>query len=365
MCEMRVKKRLLGAIRGQEIDRMPWSPFLAYYWDFVDEAIAKKGQFAYLQDLKADPLLRGFHCLYQVKRHQCEIHDVTHGKTRTVTYTTPVGTLREVYTFAPAAKTWFLTGHPVTNRETLNILQYIYEHTEIVRNTQQFDEDWQTLGDDALLLPVIGTLCKTGIQSMVEHWLGTEELAYAMLDYPEEVESCLAVMRLRDRETVEISADSDAEGFIFWEDSSTTNLTPDTFCRYAAPQINEWGDIIHAHGKLLIHHACGHLKDLLAHMGETRIDAIESISPPPTGNVEISDAFSVLPAHIGLIGGIEPTVLLNETPDRFEQYVKKLILDNRSRRFVLANSDSCPPFVDEAKFAMVSQMVRDSRRYVR
>lgn len=356
---MQAKERILATILGQETDRIPWSPFLAYYWDFVDEETAGKGQFSFLKDIGADPLLRGFHRLYQVKRHRCEISDVTSGKTRIVTYETPVGTIKEIYTFAPAAKTWFLTGHPVTTLEELKILQFISENTEIVRDAQAFDEDWQLYGANALLLPIIGTHAKTGIQSMVEHWLGTEELAYAMMDYPEAIEECLAVMRMRDRETVEISVDSNAEGFIFWEDSSTTNLSPETFTRYTAPQINEWGGIIHSHGKLLIHHACGHLNDLVDHMGKTNIDAIESISPPPTGNIEISAAFKKLPPHIGLIGGIEPTVLLNSSIDHLEAYVTTLIRNSRGRRFVLANSDSCPPYVEKEKFTMISELVRN------
>lgn len=70
---------------------------------------------------------------------------------------------------------------------------------------------------------MIGTQLKTSFQSLVEYWCGTENLAYALADFPEVVEECLDVMRERDRENVQIAVKSSAEGFIFWEDSSTTN----------------------------------------------------------------------------------------------------------------------------------------------
>lgn len=38
MAEMSSKERLLNAITGKEIDRVPWSPFLAYYWDKLPAA---------------------------------------------------------------------------------------------------------------------------------------------------------------------------------------------------------------------------------------------------------------------------------------------------------------------------------------
>ena len=50
----------------------------------------------------------------------------------------------------------------------------------------------------ALLLPTIGIHQKTAFQSLVEHWVGTENLAYAIYDEPEVVEECIAVIQARD-----------------------------------------------------------------------------------------------------------------------------------------------------------------------
>ena len=192
----------------------------------------------------------------------------------------------------------------------------------------------------------------------MEHWCGTENLTYAIYDVPDTVRACLEAMREKDLETVRISANTSAEGFIFWEDSSTTNISPAMFEAYTAPAINEWGKLLHENGKLLIHHACGHLKHLIPAMCRTEIDMIESISPPPTGDLDIREATAMMPAHIGLIGGIEPTFFQNCTMDELEARVYHLLAVMKGKRFVLANSDSCPPGVAYEKFRLVSDIVR-------
>ena len=124
------------------------------------------------------------------------------------------------------------------------------------------------------------------------------------------------------------------------------------------PEINRWGEMIHKEGKLLVHHACGHLKALLPLMAKTEIDAIESISPPPTGNVTLQEAAAILPEHIALVGGLEPVRLLNGTVEDVCNDARTLLSDLSGRRYVLANSDSCPPHVEYEKFTAVTEIVR-------
>lgn len=358
--QMSSRERLLRSLRGQETDRLAWSPFLAYYWESLPPETQRMGQAAYLTQMGADPLLRGFHTLFCVRRSRCEIFASTGGGKRQVRYETPVGTLTEEYTYSEPAKSWFLTGHPVKSREDFRVLQYLFEHTEIAADARAYEADKQALGDGGLYIPVIGADMKTAFQALVEHWCGTVDLTYALCDFPEAVEECLAVMQQRNMETLEASLRSSAEALLFWEDSSTTNISPQFFERYAMPEITGWGVRIHEEGRLLVHHACGHLRDLLPLMARTPIDVIESISPPPTGNVELWEAREMLPDRIGLIGGIEPVMLKNGTEEEFPGYVEQLVSKMQGSRFILANSDSCPPDVDYRRFELVTKLVRQT-----
>ena len=61
---------------------------------------------------------------------------------------------------------------------------------------------------------------------------------------------------------------------------------------------------------------------------------------------------------MGLIGGIEPVHFLNLALPELRAYVEELIERMGVHRYILANSDSCPPGVTVEKFRMVSEMVR-------
>jgi len=355
---MQSRQRLLNAIRGKETDRVPWSPFLAYYWESLPKDVQARGQFEYLKEMGADPLLRGSHQLTRCVYHNCEIHETATTQEKAVVYTTPVGALTERYVYSASGDTFFLVDHPVENAEQFKTLQYIFEHMTIEPNMEAFERDLAYYGDDALMIPVIGATCKTAFQSMVEHWVGTVNLTYELYDEPEVVEECLAVMQERDDETVKISINSAADGFIFWEDSSTTNISPSFFEKYTMPEVDRWGEMIHGAGKLLIHHACGHIRDLVPLMAQTKIDAIESISPPPTGNISLQDAAKMLPGNIALIGGLEPVRLLNESIEQVCSDAMELLRDMAGRPYVLANSDSCPPGVEYDKFIAITKLVR-------
>ena len=354
---MQSRSRLLGAIRGEEIDRVPWSPFLAYYWESLPADVRAGGQYRYLREMGADPLLRGFQSLTKCTFTHCDIRENRIGRELYRTYDTPVGALTEKYVYSERGDTTFLVTHPVETAEQFRTLQYLHEHMTIERDTAAFDAERARCGDGALILPTIGVAAKTAFQSMVEHWVGTENLAYALYDEPDAVQQCLQVMWARDDETVRISVDTPADGFIFWEDSSTTNISPAFFQKYTMPEINRWGRLIHDAGKLLVHHACGHLRDLIPLMATTEIDAIESISPPPTGNVTLAEADAMLPDHIALIGGLEPVRLLNGSVGQVVEDAEALLRDMAGRRYVLANSDSCPPGVAYEKFLAVTSLV--------
>lgn len=360
---MTPKQRLLAAISGKQTDRVPWAPFLAYFWESLPQDIQNKGQLAFLEDIGADPLLRGFSQLFTLKRNKCSVQEIVNGNEKRIEFQTPVGKLHGRYVYTPIGDTWFLTEHFVKTKEDFKILTYLNEDMKIEENFTPFLTANQELGERGLYLPIIGSEYKTSFQSLVEHWVGTEELVYALTDYPDAVEECLFSMRRRSVETIRISIESSAEAFIFWEDSSTTNISPSYYEKYTLPEINEWGRIIHKAEKYLIHHACGHLNGLLPLLAKTQIDVIESISPPPTGNVELWEAKKVLPEHIGFIGGIEPTVFLNSTMDELEEYVLYLLHKMGNHRFTLANSDSCPPGVAREKFKLVSEIIKHQNEY--
>jgi uroporphyrinogen-III decarboxylase len=365
-------ERLLAALRGQETDRTPWSPFLAYWWEHQPQAVQDRGQVWFLKEIGADALLRGFKTPFTssdacgIEKYPsfclpfdgCEVRRSARDGLLHVEFETPVGSLTLLARTSLEGNTQFVTEHPVKRREDYKILSYLIEHMRIEPDYGPIEAEIAEVGGGGLSVPLISPFQKTPFQSLIEHFVGTQRLIYDLQDYPGDVEALLAVMSERTFEAVRIAAESPAEAFITWEDSSTTNVSPALFARYIAPELDRWGEVVHDAGKLLIHHACGHVRKLLPIMAREKVDAIESLSPPPTGNVEIWDAQATLGETMGLIGGIEPVHFLTLEMDDLRAYVEDLLDRMNPHRYVLANSDSCPPGVTVEKFRLVTEIVR-------
>jgi uroporphyrinogen-III decarboxylase len=375
---MTPKERIVAAIRGREVDRLPWCPFFTYWWDEQPEARQKAGQPAFYREIGADALLRGpttaftatdllgmaevpLGASYNLKDDMGEaaISRRADRGHKYVSWETPVGRLEVTLTYSPQGKTWFVSEHPIRKKEDYRTLQWLVERMRIQPFYSEVHAQIDELGEDGLVAPLVSPFLKSPFQSLLEHFVGTEKLCYDLFDFPQVVEETVAVMGGKAREAVRISAQSRAEAFISWEDSSTTNLSPEMFRKYVAPEIDAWGRILHAEGKMLIHHACGHLKALLPIIAGEQIDAVESVSPPPTGDIEIWDAQALLEDRVGLIGGIEPVKLQTYQGKRFEAYIREILEKTAGRHFILANSDSCPPAVTEENFRTVGRLVRE------
>jgi uroporphyrinogen-III decarboxylase len=359
--KMNSKERLVAALHGNPVDRVPFSTFLAYVWGTFPREVQAAGQLAFQQTIGADPLWRGAPCpVREIPPPEVETTS-TNGKDRRIVVTrTPVGTLRSAYAVSEAGGTSFLVEHPLKTEEDFKIQQWIEERTRFEPAPEAVSAHLCGDGREGLSLGMLIPRGKSAFQNMVEHQVGTEELIYALMDFPDTVRSLWQTTVERNREAVAIAAESDYDYFITWEDSSTQNYSPTQYDEFIGSEIGEWCRTLAAGGKRYIQHACGHVAALAGRMRDHGVFAIESISPPPTGNLTIRDARAMVGGGMGIIGGIEPTQFLNLPEAALGPYVESVIEAGSGGPFVLANSDSCPPGVTIEKFKLVADIARRS-----
>ena len=357
---MTSRERLLAALRCQKVDHTPWSPFLAYWWEHQAVDIQAGGQIEFLRSIGADALLRGFLKPFcETPPVELTLREYSANGLRWTEHHTPLGCLRTGTRYSAEGNTTFVVDHPVKTAADYRVLRWLAANTRLEADFAPVQAQIEAVGEDGLCVPLLPSFGKSAFQTLLEHYVGTEQLVYHLQDIPEEVEETLLVMQAQNQRAAEICADSPAEAFISWEDSSTTNVSPALFSRYIASELNQWGGVLHQAGKLLIHHACGHLKALLPIMAQEAVDAVESISPPPTGNIEFWQAQAVLRQDQCVIGGIEPLHFLTLKDHAFDAYVLELLQNTRPRGFILANSDSCPPGVRVERFVRVGELLRE------
>jgi hypothetical protein len=369
--EMTSKERLVAALKSQEVDRLPWSPFLAYWWEHQPQEMQQQGQPWFYRLIGADALLRGFTAPFKCgnvfgRPHYesfklpipgVEFRTETTGGQTLIELETRYGSVSTTLTYSPDAESWFITSFPIKSREDYKIFAFIVENMPLEPNYEAIQAEIDLLGEDGLSLPQISPFLCTPFQSLLDNFVGPQQLYLDLADYPDEVETLLAAMAEKAVKAVDIAAESPAEAFISWETSSTQYISPKYFSRYILPEFNHWGEILHAAGKLLVHHACGHLKAILPMLAAGNADAIESVTPPPTGNVEVWEVQQALGVQKCIIGGIEPLKFLTLSMGDLKRYVETLLSKMNPCGFVLGNSDSCPPGVSIEKFRLITSMI--------
>ncbi len=357
------RERLIAALTGQPVDHLPFSPFLAYVWESFPKAIRDAGQLVFHQRIGATPLWRGAPCpVRTVPAPEMTVRTRRYGRDVCVEIETPVGTLREVKRRSQEGNTEFLIEHPLKTVEDFGVQLWIEEHTHHEVDLDPVREHLAGDGCEGLSIGMLLPRSKSAYQMLVEHHVGTEELAYALADHREIVETLWEAMVANDMRAAQLAMETGFyDYYLTWEDSSTQNYSPRQYERYIASEIERWCTLLAANGMQYIQHACGHVRHLLPSMKATGAIGVESISPPPTGNISIREARALVGHDFALIGGIEPTKFLSLSIEALEPYVESVIEEGRGGPFVLANSDSCPPGVTLEKFALIAEIARRHR----
>jgi hypothetical protein len=359
---MTSKERILAALQGKPVDHVPFSPFLAYVWEHFPQAVQDMGQLAFHHRIGADPLWRGSPCPVKTippAEMECRTTECN-GRTQTE-IRTPAGTLHQAWLRSEKGNTNFLVEHPLKTEQDYKVQLWIEENTRMTYDPAPVNEHLASNGKEGLSLGMLIPRGKSAFQSLIEHLTGTEEINYALADFPGTVEALWRTMVARDLEAVKLAMQSPYTHFITWEDSSTQNYSPAQYDAYIGSEIGGWCKILSAHGKHYTQHACGHIAALVGRMQAHGAHAVESISPPPTGNITVRDARKTIGGSMGIIGGIEPTQFLRLSETQLRPYVASVIAEGAGGPFVLANSDSCPPGVTIEKFELVAEIARETK----
>jgi hypothetical protein len=354
-------QRLSAALEGEPVDHVPFSPFLAYVWESFPAEIQAEGQLAFHHRIGADPLWRGAPCPVQAIAPEVEVVRSEEGN-RTVEETiTPVGKLRREWlrTREAGNQTSFLVRHPLHTPADYRVQMWIEENTQMVLDLDPVRAHLGGEGAEGLSIGMLVPRGKTAFQSLIEHYAGTEELQYALADFPETVEALLEIMSARNMEAARLALQAPYRYYLTWEDSGTQNYSPRQYDRFIGSEIGQWCEILAQVDKRYIQHACGHVRDLVSRMVRHGVRAIESVSPPPTGNITIGDVRAQVGSDCGIIGGIEPTAFLLLSEAELAPYTRRTIREGLGGPFILANSDSCPPGVTVAKYALVAEIARN------
>jgi uroporphyrinogen-III decarboxylase len=368
---MTSRERLLAALRGDPVDRIPWSPCVDGYFLSSLPADRKLDEQGFHKAIGSDAMLRHV-ALYESTapatggqlgnpRVESRMERLDDGTLR-FTYETRVGSLVEELRWNPTSPfvPWF-TRRKLQTVEDIKVYMYALETMSMVPKGEHFRQSVERLGDD-------GLATTSGPASPMEHLInnemGLEKLTYALADDPDTMEQCFELMHELNLKAYAILAESEAEVVISYENLSTTLTSPSCYERFDQRHCNDYASICRGAGKTYLTHMCGRLTGFAGQLCHADQDGFIDVAPAPTGDVAFGEAKTGWAKDKVLVGGIDATAFAGLSPEEMRAYVRDLLAEIEEgagsfHKFILGSGDALPKGAPVPVVRAVGETVRD------
>ncbi len=365
------RQRAVAAIRGERPDRVPFigRMDLWYAYNFNRGTLPEKYQGWSLWDIQRDLGIGifGFGAwtasFYRLEYEAMEVRRTSTDTEQIVEYVTPYGTLRSRNVLAEEIKDADVTGaqveHHFKDERDYDALQYLFEHTKVVDNYDEYAKVVDAIGEDGLALPYSGWLA---MHQIMREYMGYETFYYQLNDHQDKVEKLHEALLEQQRAIIRLGANCPAEVIEVGGNYEEMITPPPIFERYFTPFYQEAAQILHAGGKLMAAHCDGDMDKLLPLVGNCGLDVAEAITPAPMTSIDIRKARALWAGKTSMWGGL-PTILLTETfsDEEFEENVVDLFRAVApGDRFVLGFGDNAPT---DAIFSRIARVAELYERY--
>jgi hypothetical protein len=342
---MTARQDILAVLRGDQPARVPWNIHsgLLHPGTFERElrnagmGIAEKSVSAYLS---------------VAPNISIEERQIWEGNTKSfhITYRTPVGDLHSRKIVGPDGSTW-IQEYPVKNANDLRVLEFVTNDTAYFPDYAAITAAQDHLGEDGI---VVCRMLRSPLQRLLIEWMGIESVAFALADFPDEMDRLLRCMTVADETAIQITAQSPAE--IVWsaENITATITTPKLFARYCLPYYNHCASVLHARNKWYGVHLDGQLAALKNMIAQTDLDFVEAFTPPPMGDLDLAEAQTVWRDKVIWVNF--PGSIFHSSDQAVIKYTLGLLETGLARgRFLLTFSEDIPDA--ERSLRLVAQVI--------
>jgi len=357
MAEMTSRERLLAAARRQEVDRVPCSPRIAFWlMDHYGNAsletnLQAGAEFGYDPHLVTSvfwsPFELGVRPSYDLPEVQYSVSWSKEGDfdVASRTFRTPAGTLTDRLCVPPVgdrrfgmSPNPFRTEHLVKTRADLAAIRYLVPDPRRV-SLDPFFRQVAQCGERAWV--------QLNIHSALNHRAGemmsTTDLMVLYYDDREFLGELLAIGHAAQMAELRVALEAGVRDvFLNWYyNSMSTGWSPAFWRDYFAPQLREACDAVHAAGGLAIYYDDGKCMATLDRMAAAGVDVLQTLTPPPVGDVDLAEAKRRIGDRVCLMGYTDLIYVLRlGTPELIDRTVREAIATAGPHGFILGTSDS-------------------------
>jgi len=358
------RERIMAALRGEDVDRIPWSPCIdGYFLEMVDQVDG-------FRRIGADAMLR--HLFNYIGSAPFRISVPLPGKslpwtTTTkhvgnkfeVTFETPVGNLMERSKINPESPNMpWVTRRRIQTIEDVKVLKWMCEQAEFAPMPSLFEYAEGRIGDDGITTI---SILSTPILWFLNSEFPIEEFWYMYFDHTKEMEELFEVAHQMILRMVTACAEGVGEVVIQYENLSTNLVSPQIWDKYGPRWLNEYAEILHSGDKIYLMHACGHLFDFGDRLSKVNLDGLVDIATPPTGNIpDLQTARELWGPDKFIMGGIDATFQTDLEPDELKDHVRDVVMKGMGdgRRMAVGSNDAVPKTTTWEKLEAITEVVK-------
>ncbi len=281
------RQRLLAVLRGGELDRVP---FMQY-----EDAAGKNAEIWSAFGRNAVGTMRWVEAHTLASPH-CRfipepfVRDGLRGQ-RTL-LVTPRGPLEEEVLYEPTYGAGSIKKHFVVGKHDWEVFLSYLRDVVVIPEVEKVLAADREIGDDGL--PHLSVL-RTPYQHLWILWVALEDLALALVDWPDLTAEVIAELVRIERDVFRAAAAAPAPYVVFPDNITAPAIGETFFRRYCVPLYDELACMLDDRGIPVFVHMDGDLKPLWKAIGESRVEGLDSLSPPPDNDTGVGTAVSMWP----------------------------------------------------------------------
>ncbi len=330
---MSVRERLEGALRGERVAHPAYVVYDAFLpnpavdWDFLFALGLGQVNHAFVTEASLP---------------NCEIRETKRREgaleRRDVTIACADGELHEYY-LGDSDKgllPWRME-HFIKKPSDYRIMSLALEGSVYRATDKAFDESEKAVGDRGITLAHVD---RSPFQKIQIDYAGLEAFAYHLADEETDLLDLLGLMNHLKLEEFRCVAASRARLVKLWENIGIDAVGPHAFRRHIVPLYEGIVKLLEASGQKLLVHYDGKIRLIAEDIARLGLD-LDSLTPPPEGDMEALEARSLWPASFFWL---HPSLTWFSLPGKeLEERIRRMAREAGPRRFCFELSEGIPP----------------------
>jgi len=347
---MTVKERIIGALRGEMVDRVPFTSYAGLFPENERDPLMKEGEIGLVNRCS----------VYRsespnVRSRKEEFFEGSERRIRYI-YETPVGSVSETLRTGGGYGTNLRCEFLIKKPEDYKVAEFMMSDIIYTPNYDALRSAEESMGDGGI---VVGNIKYSPIQQMLVLLMGPERYGIDYYENRELFDSLYDTITEKDREIYRIAADAPAEFFIYGDNITSDMVGLERFVRYCIPRYNEAAELLHDKGKFLGSHMDGNLKLFRESIAESGLDFIEAFTPSPMFDLSVAEAREAWPDKALWIN-FTSCVHIAGTEAIREHTLELLRQAYPGDRFIISITEDVPVQVRKQSFTTIAQTLLDN-----